>query len=118
MSVDNLVGQRLGQCELKELLGAGGMGAVYRAFQANLKREVAVKVLPSGLTAMPRGRPPVRISPVTRSLAVSTMLTVPDFSLGTYASGAAGRKVAQPASASTRRKSSFFIAVKGFPCVP
>ncbi len=53
MSVDNLVGQVLGQYELKELLGAGGMGAVYRAFQSNLKRDVAVKVLPSGLAQQP-----------------------------------------------------------------
>jgi serine/threonine protein kinase len=47
MSVENLTGQSLGQYELRDLLGAGGMGAVYRGYQANLRREVAVKVLPS-----------------------------------------------------------------------
>jgi serine/threonine-protein kinase len=49
MSVDNLVGQTLGQYQLRVLLGAGGMGAVYRGYQGNLKRDVAVKVLPSSL---------------------------------------------------------------------
>src|SRR5438552_765271 len=50
---ENLVGLTLGQYELRELLGAGGMGTVYRGFQANLRREVAVKVLPSGLSQQP-----------------------------------------------------------------
>ncbi|MCC6614781.1 MAG: protein kinase [Anaerolineae bacterium] len=53
MSVENLVGQTLGQYQLRQLLGIGGMGAVYRAFQTNLKREVAIKVLPASLARQP-----------------------------------------------------------------
>jgi WD40 repeat protein len=44
-SIEQLVGQTLGGCELRELLGVGGMGAVYRAYQKSLSREVAVKVM-------------------------------------------------------------------------
>jgi serine/threonine protein kinase/formylglycine-generating enzyme required for sulfatase activity len=51
MSIQNLAGQTLGQYELRDLLGEGGMGAVYRAYQRNLNREVAIKVLPASLAA-------------------------------------------------------------------
>ena len=53
MGIHNLTGTTLGQYELRELLGAGGMGAVYRGYQANLKRYVAVKVISGELARQP-----------------------------------------------------------------
>jgi serine/threonine protein kinase len=44
-------GTRLGPYEIVAPLGAGGMGEVYRAKDTRLGREVAVKVLPSHLSA-------------------------------------------------------------------
>jgi hypothetical protein len=41
----SLSGQRLGAYEVGPLIGAGGMGEVYRARDAKLNREVAIKVL-------------------------------------------------------------------------
>jgi len=40
-----LIGKQLGTCVLEQLLGAGGMGAVYLAHQQRPTRTVAVKVL-------------------------------------------------------------------------
>ena len=53
MSISGLTGARLGQYELRDLLGKGGMGAVYRGFQANLNRIVAIKVLAESLAQQP-----------------------------------------------------------------
>lgn len=43
-------GTKLGPYEIVSLLGAGGMGEVYRARDSRLKHEVAVKILPQALT--------------------------------------------------------------------
>jgi eukaryotic-like serine/threonine-protein kinase len=44
-------GTRLGPYEVLSLIGAGGMGEVYRARDTRLGREVAIKVLPAGRVA-------------------------------------------------------------------
>lgn len=47
------VGARLGPYEITSHIGAGGMGEVYRAHDARLGRDVAIKVLPGSLSADP-----------------------------------------------------------------
>ncbi len=49
-------GTKLGPYEILTPLGAGGMGEVYRARDARLKRDVAIKVLPAELAADPDRR--------------------------------------------------------------
>ncbi|TMC23233.1 MAG: FHA domain-containing protein [Chloroflexi bacterium] len=45
--LDGLIGKSLGQFRVAERIGAGGMAAVFRAYQPTLDRYVAVKVLPA-----------------------------------------------------------------------
>ena len=49
-------GSKLGPYEILAPLGAGGMGEVYRARDTRLERTVAIKVLPSHLSASPEVR--------------------------------------------------------------
>jgi eukaryotic-like serine/threonine-protein kinase len=44
-------GTKLGPYEIQSLVGAGGMGEVYRAHDARLDRTVAIKILPVSYSA-------------------------------------------------------------------
>jgi serine/threonine protein kinase len=46
-------GTRLGPYEIYSAIGSGGMGEVYRARDARLGRDVAIKVLPAALSSDP-----------------------------------------------------------------
>ena len=46
-------GTRLGHYEIRAAIGAGGMGEVYRATDTKLGRDVALKVLPTGMASSP-----------------------------------------------------------------
>lgn len=47
MSTSSIIGRTLGgKYQIKQLIGRGGMATVYRGYQADVERDVAVKVLP------------------------------------------------------------------------
>ena len=47
--MDDMIGKQLGNYQIVDELGRGGMAVVYRAFQPSLNRYVAIKVLPPHL---------------------------------------------------------------------
>jgi serine/threonine protein kinase len=48
-----LIGKRLGVYVVREPIGAGGMGEIYRARDTRLGRDVAIKILPAAFTTDP-----------------------------------------------------------------
>jgi Tol biopolymer transport system component len=67
-----LAGRRIAQYELRTLIGVGGMGEVYRAFDTQLRREVAIKILPPHLT-----RDPARVARFEREARALAALSHP-----------------------------------------
>lgn len=53
LNINNLAGESVAGYVVGEILGQGGMGAVYRAHQSSLNRDVAFKVLPPSLAQQP-----------------------------------------------------------------
>jgi serine/threonine protein kinase len=50
---ESLVGRQLGRYQIHERLGQGGMGEVWRATDQQLKRDVAIKILPREFSSDP-----------------------------------------------------------------
>ena len=68
----SMVGRHLGVYQILSLIGAGGMGQVYRARDTKLRRDVAIKVLPTVFT-----RDPERLARFEREARVLAALNHP-----------------------------------------
>ncbi len=97
-------GTRIDGYEVIGLLGAGGMGEVYRARDPVLKREVAIKVLPAFVAADPE-----RLRRFEQEAQAAAALNHPNilvvYRFGSYEEGGAvpcqrtvGRRHAAPAA--------------------
>lgn len=56
IDLSRYIGANIGTVTLVKLLGKGAMGAVFIGYQATLKRQVAVKILPKSLTSSTRAQ--------------------------------------------------------------
>ena len=76
-------GRRVGVYQVREQIGAGGMGEVYRARDTSLKRDVAIKVLPASYS-----RDPGRLRRFELEAQAAAALSHPNviaiFSVGQY----------------------------------
>jgi len=74
----SLIGARLGQYEIKSVLGSGGMGDVYRADDTKLGRPVAIKLLAEDLVSASARQRFQREAQLASSLNHPHILTVYD----------------------------------------
>ena len=86
-------GTRLGPYEILSPLGRGGMGEVYRAIDAKLERDVAIKILPEALA-----HDPERLARFEREAKVLASLNHPNIAAiyGLEESDAGGCSTVKP----------------------
>ena len=75
-------GTQLGPYEMQSLLGAGGMGEVYRARDARLNRTVALKILSSQVAADPGRAAALRTGGARRPARSITRISFPVYDIG------------------------------------
>ena len=63
------VGTKIGEYELREEIGRGGMGVVYRAYQQSLDRTVALKMIPNAAFAASQDLARLRAEALARGAA-------------------------------------------------
>ena len=87
-------GSRLGPYEIVAPLGAGGMGEVFRARDTRLGREIAIKILSTGLPLEPE-----RLARFEHEARAAAALNHPNitvlYDVGTYALALAGRALSE-----------------------
>ena len=62
LSRPSMIGQKIGDCKIKRVIGSGGMGTVYEAIQEQPRRRVALKMIKRGITSPSALRPPQKRS--------------------------------------------------------
>ena len=83
VNIEALTGQQFGQYQITDLLGIGGMSAVYRAHQDSLMRDVALKVLPPSFASQPASLARFLLEART-SAALEHAHIVPVYDYGNY----------------------------------
>jgi len=73
-----LIGQQIGAYQILSLLGAGGMGVVYKARDERLNRTVAVKVLPGDKVSDPERRRFIQEARAASALNHPNIITICD----------------------------------------
>jgi eukaryotic-like serine/threonine-protein kinase len=68
-----MIGQSISHYRITDMLGAGGMGAVYCAYDTQLERNVALKILPSNLASQTE-----RIRRFTREAKAASAISHPN----------------------------------------
>jgi serine/threonine protein kinase len=81
IDLSQFVGANIGTVTLVKLLGQGSMGAVFIGYQATLKRQVAVKILPKSLASSTRAQQMFRDEAETVGI-LSHPNIVPVFEMG------------------------------------